>query len=88
LFNNKEFGIEENTTYIRGIAGLTEKVDDIQNKTRNQLNYIGEWHSHPAKASTNPSSLDIVFFEALKEEMYSQGYPTLMMIVGDADYKI
>ncbi|MBN9300137.1 MAG: Mov34/MPN/PAD-1 family protein [Filimonas sp.] len=33
--------------FFRGIAGLSESIDQVVDKTGGQIGYIGEWHSHP-----------------------------------------
>ena len=38
---------EKPTLYIRGCEGLEERVAAISAETAEELEYIGEWHSHP-----------------------------------------
>ena len=33
--------------FLRGLEGLQEEVDSIEEATTGMLGYIGEWHSHP-----------------------------------------
>ncbi len=73
------------TLYIRGSKGLRRKVESIVNRTDGALQYIGEWHTHPDGASTKPSDDDGKVFEWLTERMRQDGFPGLMMIVGDRD---
>jgi integrative and conjugative element protein (TIGR02256 family) len=80
--------VEKPTTYIRGIEGLKDKVDSYMQQTNNELNYIGEWHSHPNNCSIEPSGLDNEFFAELKKELSPQGYPTIMFIFGNNNYNI
>jgi len=50
------------------------------------LEYIGEWHSHPAYCSTSPSDDDIQVFAWLTGLMDADGLPAMMMIVGDGGH--
>lgn len=73
------------TLYIRGSKGLRRKVESIVTKTDGALHYVGEWHSHPDGCSTMPSSDDMKVFTWLTDRMRQDGFPGLMMIVGDND---
>jgi len=46
------------------------------------LQYVGEWHSHPAHCPVVPSNDDLTAFSWLTENMASEGLPAVMMIVG------
>ena len=71
------------TVYIRGRSGLQEQVERIQKRTEGQLQYIGEWHSHPNGCACDPSNDDRKVFLWLTENMAAEGLPPLMAIVGD-----
>jgi proteasome lid subunit RPN8/RPN11 len=70
------------TLYIRGSVGLREKVSNIAEMTANQLEYVGEWHSHPDGCSCMPSEDDIKVFTWMTDRMSAAGLPALMTIVG------
>lgn len=70
------------TLYIRGSKGLSKEVDRITEVTDGQLEYVGEWHSHPDKASCLPSEDDLKVFSWLTENMDDAGLPALMAIAG------
>ena len=74
--------IEWPMAYIRGVQGLRQRVDKINEITQNGLNYIGEWHSHPDNTSINPSKADLIALDWVAEIMSSIGYPGLMAIIG------
>lgn len=57
------------TLYIRGSKGLRHQVEKIVQKTDGALQYVGEWHSHPAGCSTLPSSSSPVSCEGRKETL-------------------
>ena len=71
------------THYIRGCRGLRLQIEKIRKVTENQLNYVGEWHSHPPNCSVKPSQDDLQAFEWLSNHMTKDGLPPLMLIVGD-----
>ena len=74
---------ETASTFERGIDGVFDEYEKYQKITDNQIQYLGEWHSHPKGCSTNPSSLDIKLLSYLSSKLSIQGYPALMVIVGD-----
>lgn len=72
------------TAYRRGIEGLQGELSEIDRRTGGQLEYVGEWHSHPDGASTRASEDDIVLFEWLSDHRRMDGLPAMMAIVGDS----
>ena len=71
------------TLYIRGRRGLHSQIEKVQQVTENQLQYVGEWHSHPSNCGVKPSQDDLKVFEWLSNHMKVDGLPPLMLIVGD-----
>jgi hypothetical protein len=71
------------TSYKRGSAGLATVAADIADRTLLNLEYIGEWHSHPASAGTGMSDIDKIAMEEISGEMGKAGLPGLMLIAGD-----
>lgn len=71
------------TVYIRGYKGLKSRVEEIGRGTDGQLEYIGEWHSHPAGCTCKPSDDDLQVFSWLADLMEPDGLPAVMMIAGD-----
>jgi hypothetical protein len=69
--------------YIRGIVGVEQSLDSIGKKTLNHLMYIGEWHSHPERATLNMSGDDMALLTSLKMDMGPFGFPGLILILGD-----
>jgi proteasome lid subunit RPN8/RPN11 len=70
------------TVYIRGKNGLRAQVDRVTAVTGGQLEYVGEWHSHPDGCSCLPSDDDAKVFAWLTEHLADAGRPALMAIVG------
>ena len=71
------------TLYIRGSEMLEQDVGRVTKVTAGNVEYVGEWHSHPKKCSCRPSNDDIKVFAWLTEHMADEGQPALMAIVGD-----
>ena len=76
---------DSNTTgFTRGVSGLREALENVSVRTANIVGYIGEWHSHPAFSSAEPSTLDWELIKTISKIMANDGEPALMLIVGSA----
>lgn len=75
--------VETPTSFIRGSLGLKPMIDKIKQITLENLQYIGEWHSHPPNYSSNLSNDDKKLFDTLKNNFRQDGKPPLMLIVGE-----
>lgn len=73
------------TLYIRGSEGLLAEVQGASDRTGGQLEYVGEWHSHPDNCAILPSNDDLLVFAWLTEHLAVAGLPALMAIVGQHD---
>ncbi len=71
------------TLYIRGADHLPRQVEEAGARTGQNLEYVGEWHSHPRGFSCEPSVDDRVVFAWLVRSMDVDGLPALMLIAGD-----
>ena len=71
------------TSFIRGIQGLEDAVKNAGERTANIVGYVGEWHSHPRRCSSKPSSYDMVLLAHLAVALEFEGLPALMLIVGE-----
>jgi integrative and conjugative element protein (TIGR02256 family) len=80
--------IETQTSFERGKQGLLDKYVEYLKVTDSQLFYIGEWHSHPKQSSIKPSSLDAKLYDFLYTKMSKQGFPVIMIILGDNDFNV
>jgi hypothetical protein len=70
-------------SYVRGVVGLKSFVDDVAARTAGQLQYIGEWHSHPSGASSTPSQTDLIALDKLKATMVREGLPAVAFVIGE-----
>jgi integrative and conjugative element protein (TIGR02256 family) len=73
---------ERPTLYIRGCEGLAARVEEIVRRTDGQLEYIGEWHSHPDGHTCDSSDKDVNVFAWIRNHMADAGLPALMAIAG------
>lgn len=74
---------EKPTLYIRGCEELAAHVAKISSETAGELEYIGEWHSHPDGCSCAPSLDDLKLFANITDRMTAAGYPAFMAIVAE-----
>lgn len=70
--------------YIRGSKNLKKEVKQINEITAKNLEYVGEWHSHPDRCACEPSRDDDKFLDWLTGNMREEGLPALMMIAGQS----
>lgn len=70
-------------SYIRGSAGLPAELARLTLMTAGQLQYIGEWHSHPDGVTCTPSEDDRTLFASLERALDADGVPPVMLIVGE-----
>ena len=71
---------ERQTLYIRGCEGLQEQLALARQQTFDQLEYVGEWHSHPDGVDCLPSGDDLNVLRWLTTHMDADGVPGVMMI--------
>jgi len=74
--------IEDINHFQRGLEGVKPALQKIEEITSNQIQYIGEWHSHPDSYSTRQSSDDLKLHKWIKNVTGYEGRPGLMIIVG------
>lgn len=72
--------------FERGFAGLTDDVRHVQMLTADQIQYVGEWHSHPPSCSTNPSAQDLKLLCWQAELMGLDALPGVMLIIGEVSH--
>jgi Prokaryotic E2 family A/ThiF family/Prokaryotic homologs of the JAB domain len=74
--------------FTRGTKGLRASVEQAIGRTLEQVRYVGEWHSHPRRARTTPSSIDLEQLGWLTATLSMDGCPALMLIAGDRGVRI
>ena len=83
-----EDSVETPGSFVRGTAGVKEYLEEAFERTSGQIRYVGEWHSHPRHATTQPSQTDLRQYDWLCTLFDIERLPTLMLIVGDRDVTI
>jgi len=71
--------------FERGVRSLSTVVEDAKKRTAGHVEYVGEWHSHPAGVNPTASETDVRQLIWLGAERTVEGLPALMMIVGDGN---
>jgi integrative and conjugative element protein (TIGR02256 family) len=69
--------------FFRGVDGLTDRLREVCAITRDQVRYVGEWHTHPRCHGATPSSTDLAQLEFLRVQLGREGIPPVMMIMGE-----
>ena len=80
--------VEASNGFTRGTAGVQEYLDAVFERTRGQVRYVGEWHSHPPRAATRPSAVDLSQIDWLSTLFDIDTLPALMLISGDDDVSV
>jgi len=75
------------TSYVRGSYGLETTIESLCMRAGGNLTYVGEWHSHPEDATTEPSSDDWNVQAWVSEAMRDEGRPGIVLIVGARDMR-
>ena len=74
--------------YIRGVHGLNDERERIVRATAGNLDYLGEWHSHPEGVSIHSSEDDRMVFGWICELAAVDGRPAVMLIVGEDEVRL
>lgn len=77
-----ENSVNEREYFIRGDKTVLKQYKEYREVTDGQICYVGEWHSHPDRCPTKPSSLDMKLLVHLTEHMAPDGLPVVMIITG------
>jgi hypothetical protein len=76
---------ERRTLYIRGSEGLRQQLTTARQRSFEQIEYIGEWHSHPDGVECLPSPDDLNVLSWLTIHMDADALPGVMMIACERD---
>ena len=71
--------------YIRGAAGLRNRIQAMSEASHDNVNYVGEWHSHPPRCGPGASQTDRIALSKLADEIRVSDLPALMLIVAGAN---
>lgn len=70
-------------SFARGVEGLLDQISECHRRTGRMVSYIGEWHSHPASCSSEPSSHDRRQLQYLTDAMAEDGAPAIALIISE-----
>lgn len=68
--------------FIRGTKFLANTISKIERRTYYQVEYLGEWHSHP-DFSCRPSKTDDRQLEEMRKLLQGEDHPFVQMITGE-----
>lgn len=74
--------------FVRGTIGVRDHLDDVFARTRGQVRYVGEWHSHPPRSSARPSATDLAQIDWLSTLFDLDTLPALMLIASEDEIAI
>lgn len=69
--------------FVRGADGVYQTLETLNLRTAGNLEYVGEWHTHPPGHSSDPSVDDAVLLEWIGNVLVYSDVPPLMMIAGE-----
>lgn len=72
--------VEEPSGCLRGTEGLPEIRESAIVRSHGQVDYVGEWHSHPDGVACAPSSSDARQMAWVADRMHPDGKPGLILI--------
>jgi hypothetical protein len=79
---------ERSMGFVRGVVGVDELMERVTQRTAGQVRYVGEWHSHPPRASARPSAVDGQQIDWLAALMGIESMPALMLIVAEGELAV
>jgi hypothetical protein len=74
--------------FVRGVSGVEELMDSVRRRTAGQVRYVGEWHSHPPRASARPSATDDRQIDWLAALLGMDSMPALMLIAAEREFAV
>ena len=79
---------EQPGAFVRGVGGVEELMDTVRRRTGGQVRYVGEWHSHPPRATARPSAVDGHQIDWLAALMGMDSMPALMVIAAERELAV
>lgn len=76
------------SSFERGVSGVKENLDQLEEHTLGQVKYLGEWHSHPNNVAVVPSKTDESQLDWLGTLVDVYDLPLMMIIAGEQRMKI
>ena len=75
-------------SFVRGLVGVHRTLEDVETATLGNLTYVGEWHTHPAPASSHPSADDSKLLTWIEDALAFSDLPPVMLIAGEGDIRV
>lgn len=69
MLQPEAFFLESPAFFVRGSKGLRKTLESVTRKTAGQLEYVGEWHTHPDGYGVAASGDDRELLERLSQVM-------------------
>lgn len=76
------------TGFVRGMVGVYQSVQVVEDATAFNLSYVGEWHTHPEQHSSRPSQDDADLLRWIGNVLEFSDVPPLMAICGDDGFRV
>jgi hypothetical protein len=76
------------TGFVRGAVGVFHELKAIGHATARNLDYVGEWHTHPPKVQSTPSSEDRLLMQWIDKEVTMSDVPAIMLIGGEEGIRL
>jgi integrative and conjugative element protein (TIGR02256 family) len=83
LLSAPKDSIEDPTFFVRGAKDLSAVLNRVSLITSEQLEYVGEWHTHPDGVGPTASADDRKLLDTLSRVMAEDGLPELMVIISE-----
>lgn len=80
--------VEATHMFQRGLGGVEIQLQQVRERSRGALVYLGEWHSHPPGTSASPSATDLVQLAGLASITRFDDRPALSLIVAEAGERL
>lgn len=71
------------SSFIRGRHGVEPMVNEVRRRTLGEVDYIGEWHSHPPGTRATQSPTDVRQLSQLAIRVAQDGLPVVQGIAGE-----
>lgn len=80
--------IHISTGFVRGSVGVFKTIEELERGTVGNLTYIGEWHTHPPRSASYPSSDDANVLRWTFEALQWSDAPGLIAICGEDGHRL
>lgn len=70
-------------SFTRGREGVEAMVSEARRRTLGEVDYVGEWHSHPSGTRATQSPTDVRQLSQLADRVAQDGLPVIQGIAGE-----